>query len=112
MAPAAVEGLPRYARIPRPTSPAAALGCLYVAEGATLGGRLVARHVEHRLGFGPGSGASFFHGYGLDAGPRWRTFCSALAAASRSGVAERAILAGAIDTFVAYDRWLTDDDAC
>ncbi len=110
LAPAAVNDLPRCSRIPRPTSPGAALGCLYVVEGATLGGRLIARHVEHRLGFGPRNGAAFFHGYGLDAGPRWRTFCSVLAAESRSDVAERAIVAGAIDTFVAYDRWLACDD--
>jgi heme oxygenase len=111
VAPAAVDGLPRSARIPRPTNPLAALGCLYVLEGATLGGRLIARHVTQRLGFGPYSGASFFHGYGSAAGPRWRTFCSVLAAETCSGVAERAILSGAIDTFVAYDRWLADDDA-
>jgi heme oxygenase len=111
VSPAEIEGLPRTARAPRPTTPLAALGCFYVTEGATLGGRLIARHVEHRLRLGPRNGASFFHGYGSGSGPRWRTFCSVLAAESRSAVAERAILAGAIDTFVAYDRWLAADGA-
>ena len=104
--PTAIDGLPRSARIPRPTSPSAALGCLYVTEGATLGGQLIARHVENRLGLCPRSGASFFRGYGSDTGSRWRTFCSVLADECGAPMAERAILAGAIDTFVAYDRWL------
>jgi heme oxygenase (biliverdin-IX-beta and delta-forming) len=101
-----VAGLPRCVGPPRPTSPAIALGCLYVIEGATLGGRIIARHVERRFGFGPRDGASFFHGYGDDTGPRWQAFCSLIATASCSTSAEDAILAGAIETFIAYDRWL------
>jgi heme oxygenase (biliverdin-IX-beta and delta-forming) len=101
-----VDGLSRCAGLPRPTSPAMTLGCLYVTEGATLGGRVIARHVGRRLGFGPGDGASFFHGYGDDTGPRWRAFCSLIATASCSTAAEDDILAGAIETFIAYDRWL------
>lgn len=110
LSPAAINDLPRFTRIPQPMSPPAALGCLYVAEGATLGGQLIARQVAHQLGLGPRDGASFFHGYGVDTGKRWRTFCSVLATESCSDVAERAILSGAIDTFVAYDRWLAEDD--
>jgi heme oxygenase (biliverdin-IX-beta and delta-forming) len=101
-----VDGPSRCVGLPRPTSPAIALGCLYVTEGATLGGRIIARLVERRLGLGPRDGASFFHGYGDDTGPRWRALCSLIAAASCSTEAEDAILAGAIETFIAYDRWL------
>jgi heme oxygenase len=111
IASAAVNGLPRCARMPRPESPHATLGCLYVTEGATLGGRLVARHIEQQLGIGPRSGASFFHGYGVGTGRRWRTFCSVLAAECESAVAQEAIRTGAIDTFLAYERWLAEDDA-
>jgi heme oxygenase (biliverdin-IX-beta and delta-forming) len=104
----AVDSLPRCVGLPRPTSPAIALGCLYVIEGATLGGRIIARQVERRLGFGLRDGASFFHGYGDDTGPRWQAFCSLIATVSCSTAAEDAILAGAIETFIAYDRWLED----
>ena len=108
LTPAAVNNLPPLAHPPRPTSPQVALGCLYVTEGATLGGRVVARHVARQLGYGPSSGASFFHGYGADAGPRWRTFSSVLAAeCGSSEITDRAILSGAIDTFNAFDRWLS-----
>jgi heme oxygenase len=111
VAPAALDDLPRSVRIPRPTSALATLGCLYVAEGATLGGRIIARQVEDRLGFGPCGGTAFFHGYGVDTAPRWRTLCSVLATESCSDAADCAIVIGAIDTFVAYDRWLADDEA-
>jgi heme oxygenase (biliverdin-IX-beta and delta-forming) len=101
-----VDGLSRCVGVPRPSSPATALGCLYVTEGATLGGRIIARDVERRLGFGPRDAASFFHGYGAETGPRWRAFCSLIATASCSTIAADAILAGAIETFIAYRRWL------
>ncbi len=105
MAPATIHALPRCPWVPPPTSPAAALGCLYVVEGATLGGQLIARHVERRLGIGAGTGAAFFVGYGADVGPRWRTFCSVLADALRDRAAEKDILTAASDTFIAFERW-------
>lgn len=104
---AEIDGLPRCDRLPRPTSPAGTLGCLYVVEGATLGGRIIARRVDDRLGFASSSGASFFGGYGADTGPRWQLLCSLLAAESSDGVKERAIVDGAIEAFVAYAGWLT-----
>ena len=110
ISPPAIAGLAQCGWTPRPTCPANALGVLYVTEGATLGSRLIAREVKERLGLDPATGASFFHGYGRDAGVRWRTFCSVLAGASRSAAAERAILAGALETFGAYERWLADEN--
>ncbi len=55
-----------------------AMGCLYVTEGATLGGRIIARNVRRVLGLGPESGASFFDGYGSAGGTYWQAFCAAL----------------------------------
>ena len=111
MAPATIRALPRCPWAPRPTGPAAALGCLYVAEGATLGGQLIARLVERRLGMGSGTGAAFFISYGADVGPRWRTFCSVLADALGDRVAESEILAAASDTFIAFARWFMAENA-
>src|SRR4051812_39399596 len=48
--------------------------------GGDLGGQLIARRVQHQLGFTPPDGASFLPGYGSDTGRRWHTFCSILAA--------------------------------
>ncbi|AFL86944.1 heme oxygenase [Terriglobus roseus DSM 18391] len=56
------------------------LGRMYVMEGSTLGGQLLARHVEQQLGLQPGLGDSYFAGYGDHTGQRWREFKSLLEA--------------------------------
>lgn len=50
------------------------LGRMYVMEGSTLGGQLLARHVEERFGFAEGQSDSYFRGYGESTGERWRQF--------------------------------------
>lgn len=56
------------------------LGRMYVMEGSTLGGQLLARHVEAQLGLTPGEGNSYFRGYGEHTGERWREFRAILQA--------------------------------
>lgn len=53
-----------------------ALGCLYVVEGATLGGQIISRHLA-TLGIGPENGGLFFHGYGPQTGQMWKSFRAA-----------------------------------
>ncbi|MEK6398449.1 MAG: biliverdin-producing heme oxygenase [Terriglobus sp.] len=50
------------------------LGRMYVMEGSTLGGQLLARHVEQQFGFAEGQSDSYFRGYGDSTGDRWREF--------------------------------------
>jgi heme oxygenase (biliverdin-IX-beta and delta-forming) len=50
-----------------------ALGCLYVLEGATLGGQVISRHLA-KLDIGPESGGRFFNGYGAKTGEMWKSF--------------------------------------
>jgi heme oxygenase (biliverdin-IX-beta and delta-forming) len=52
----------------------AALGCLYVVEGATLGGTVLARWIESRLGYDRGFGASSFAAHPGVTMSRWRAF--------------------------------------
>lgn len=59
-------------------SVAQALGTLYVIEGSTLGGRLIARHLEQTLGVTEDTGARFYLSYGGERGERWKAFKSAL----------------------------------
>lgn len=85
--------------LPADASPADGLGCLYVVEGATLGGTLLAREVATRLGRGAGSGARFLDGYGADRGRMWRTFTAALARYPASPRERRRAIEAAIVTF-------------
>ena len=50
-----------------------ALGCLYVLEGATLGGQIISRHLA-KLDIGPDNGGRFFNGYGAKTGEMWKSF--------------------------------------
>lgn len=89
----------------------AALGALYVVEGAALGGRVIGRAVAQSLGVSPGRGGSFFCGPTADATrQRWRQFCMTLERAGDAldpnGVA-RAV-AGAEATFSYFERFLRD----
>ena len=55
-----------------------ALGALYVLEGATLGGRVILRDLEARIGPSIDGATSFFGGRGDTAGPMWKNFRAAL----------------------------------
>jgi heme oxygenase len=74
----------RFLQVPHPSDtsirsylhgaePEFALGCLYVLEGATLGGQFISRHLA-KLGIGPTSGGRFFNGYGAKTGEMWKAF--------------------------------------
>jgi heme oxygenase len=55
-----------------------ALGVLYVLEGSTLGGRLILRDVQARLGTAIDGATGFLGGRGEMAGAMWRGFRAAL----------------------------------
>ena len=83
---------------------AGALGSLYVMEGSTLGGRVIQRNVERRLGLDGRSGCAYFAGYGASTGAMWRSFLLRLDQAPAAD-AER-IAAGATATFERLAGWL------
>lgn len=57
--------------LPRLTAPEDLVGCVYVFEGASLGGRVVAPALERRLGLTRETGCAYFSGDGQDPAPRW-----------------------------------------
>jgi heme oxygenase len=64
--------LPRLETLPQ------LMGCLYVLEGATLGGKLICASLRRVLGIGPENGAAFFASYGEAVACQWQRFCVAL----------------------------------
>ena len=80
------------------TSLAEAIGVMYVLEGATLGGQIIARELARRLAISPEDGGSFYSSYGGNRGAMWRQFCDAAnrhcdADADRSQAAVRGAMA-------------------
>ena len=88
--------------------PAAALGAMYVVEGSTLGGTIIARLAERRLGLSPEAGCAYFRSYGPDVGAMWRSFRARLLAAS-SPATDDAVVACANLTFAVMQAWLADE---
>lgn len=103
--------LPRCRALPAVRSAHAALGCLYVIEGATLGGRVLLERVQASLGVAPDAGASFFAGYGAATDAMWAGFTAALAALPADEAVERVVVAAAVDTFATLERWLGERGA-
>jgi len=54
------------------------LGYLYVTQGSTLGGRVISKHLQKKLGLIEGETNHFFAGFGSDTGSRWKSFLTLL----------------------------------
>lgn len=101
-----VEKLARCESVPHCGDPSVAIGCVYVLEGATLGGRTLLPVVETRLGLTPEHGASFLASYGDDVTAMWRRFGTALDAWCSAPERRSRAVAAAVATFDSLDEWL------
>ena len=99
------DGLPLCRQLPPIQTQAEVLGCLYVMEGATLGGRLITQHVQAAIGIMPATGGRFFEGYGPDTGRMWQTMRQLLLGCAVDTPTENAIVANAIATFASLRAW-------
>ena len=94
------------AAVPVPASAAAALGSLYVSEGATLGGRVLAAALDGLLGETE-VGRRFLLGHGPRHGEMWRALCAAIEACGADPRRLAAMIEGASATFGAFEAWFT-----
>jgi heme oxygenase len=94
---------PLYPEQLPPTSRAQLLGAMYVLEGSTLGGQVIARQLD-KAGI---AAHAFFTGRAERTGPLWKVFCEQLTEAAETGEDDpAAIVAGAVHTFQALSEWL------
>jgi heme oxygenase len=98
--------IPRCTQLPAMTDAASALGCLYVLEGATLGGQFIQKELAARLHITAENGAAFFNSYGESVGPMWAAFRQVLVNFSTNIEREDQIVRAAKDTFEKFDAWL------
>ncbi len=85
-------------------TPWRALGALYVLEGSTLGGQVIARALAGQPWLPPG-GLRTFNPYGAETGARWRAF-RAGAEALAPAHTHAAVIDGALDAFALLADWL------
>lgn len=107
----AERDFPHRPSVPTPAASidlATAVGGLYVLEGATLGGRVIAKHLRRCLG--PALGPSdFLDFHGEQASAAWKGFASSLDSLFADGRVDGAqVIAGARSTFELIQRLLGD----
>lgn len=104
---ASIPWLPVCADIAPLASRAAALGSMYVLEGSTLGGTLLAKTAERRLQVTAATGGAYFHSYGPDVGPMWKRF-GGYAEATVAPRDHSAAVDAALATFATLQSWLRE----
>jgi len=80
-------------------------GCLYVLEGACLGGQVLMPLLHRRLGLAKDSGAAFFAGDEEQTLPRWTVIVAWLDGLRDTGASSAKIISAAKATFDAFARW-------
>jgi heme oxygenase len=106
MEPDKIAALPCCAALPELSCCEELAGCMYVLEGASLGGQAVTPVLRRRLGVAKDSGASFFAGDEDGTAARWVIVLEWLEGLERTGVAPQRIVTAANATFEALARWV------
>lgn len=83
-----------------------ALGSLYVVEGSTLGGQVIARQLRHHLNLQPHLHLRFFLAYGPRTGTMWRAFVTSLNELNLAAEETADVLQGAAETFETLAGWM------
>lgn len=94
--------------VPKPESLAEGIGCLYVLEGATLGGRIISQHLA-KFGITPVTGGAFYDSYGDSVGDRWASFKKAAGSYCESEERISQAVAGAVKTFQQFEAWFAKE---
>lgn len=97
--------LPKCADLPVLSEHEYVLGYLYVMEGATLGGQIIAKMLKNQLQVTPDHGGRFFYGYGDETKMMWGEFCSFLCRI-HSNEQQNKIIHSARSTFKKLYKWM------
>lgn len=101
-----LHALPSCTNLPHLPDLPAALGCMYVLEGATLGSQIIARHLATRLTIGTASGAAFYNSYNKQVPVMWRSFKEFVE--EHGATRQDAVIAAASATFAALEAWYSE----
>ena len=93
---------PRCPALPPLATRPQVLGAMYVLEGSTLGGQVIARQLAALSIYAP----RYFAGRGAQTGPLWKSFCQHLGPAAPLSD-HPAIILSAVQTFQTLASWLS-----
>lgn len=97
----ATAGLELCRLLPVVTNTAQAFGAMYVLEGSTLGGKVIAKMLAKNQVV-PAGATQFFSGYGEQTGTRWKGFLEVL----NQQTDEATVLSAATETFSCLKCWM------
>ena len=98
-----VEALSLCTHLPQIENAAQAIGALYVLEGSTLGGKMIAKMLRKNEALSlTDDKLTFFSGYGEETGNKWRTFLLVLNEQEDSSD----VVKGANETFFYLKCWM------
>jgi heme oxygenase len=106
-----IGALPLCVALPRLSCLEDLAGCLYVLEGACLGGQIIASLLCRRFGMTKGSGASFFIGDAEGTPTRWVLVLAWLEGVMCEGARSDEIVAAACATFQTLAQWVEQQGA-
>ena len=81
------------------------MGCLYVMEGSTLGGRQLARQLDHLLPVAAMDGRMFLLAGADRNHVRWREFCAVLDECGAEPAPRAEMVTGAMEAFRCFEAW-------
>jgi heme oxygenase (biliverdin-IX-beta and delta-forming) len=105
--PSGEEKIQETNHLPEIKNYAAALGALYVTEGSTLGGKIIAGMIARQVPQDLSRSLSFFNAYGDDTKPAWENFREMLNQPFSEEEKEQ-IIATARETFSSFKKWLSE----
>jgi heme oxygenase (biliverdin-IX-beta and delta-forming) len=100
--------LPICTELPELVAFSQMLGCMYVLEGATLGGQIISRHMQKTMGIDQTTGCAYFCSYGDEVSSMWQTFCHILTTYASTHALENQIIQAASSTFSTLNAWLDE----
>jgi heme oxygenase (biliverdin-IX-beta and delta-forming) len=86
-------------------------GAVYVLEGSTLGGAILAKHFSQTHGLTRDAGLRFFTSYGTDTAQMWNLTLAGLRQCEEQGLGQDAIIEGATRIFELLGRHLPAHDS-
>jgi len=101
-----LHSLPMCPYIPRLETAQRRLGAAYMAEGSALGGRSLARGLDHLFVSGSQDGRRFFAGHGAATGAAWSSYLSRLSSTHEDLAGRADIVNAALEAFAAFENWL------
>jgi heme oxygenase (biliverdin-IX-beta and delta-forming) len=105
LSPEEVDAQPLCGELMAMRSEAEAFGAMYVVEGSTLGGVIIAHHIDRAVGPPATSACSYLRCYGADLDRMWKAFGGHLLAFSAPGFDDEVVVS-AHRTFAALHAWL------